>query len=78
MIITQPALVCLQAATEQAVARGATLGAPARRLWRRSGRHQVGPAGAHARLPYGLPLAETSLLPEARPEREAIAAPRPA
>ena len=78
MIITQPALVCLQAATEQAAARGAALGVPARRLWRRSVRLQVGPAGARARLPYGLPLPEPSLLPEARPEREAMTASRPA
>jgi hypothetical protein len=82
MIISQPAIDCLLLATNDVAGRAGAVGGAARRFWRRSGEadNAVGAIRPPAppRPPFAIPLPEPSFLAEPRPEREAVAAARPA
>ena len=82
MIISQPALACLQVATDDVAGRAGALGGAARLLLRR--RRPAEPyLGAprpldRPRPSFVISAAEPSFLAETRPERETVSAARPA
>jgi hypothetical protein len=78
MVISQPAIICLQRATDDLVARGVQVGHSARGLLRRTARPTGGSSAPDASLatgqPLGLPFLEPTRARDARLERERVQA----
>jgi hypothetical protein len=78
MVISQPAIICLQRATDDLVARGVRVGHSAHSLLRRAGRptaDAVTPDAANTiARPLGLPFPDPTRALDARLEREPVQA----